>query len=338
MEKIITFCVPSYNSESFLHVALDSLIPGGEEIEVLVVDDGSKDGTFKVAQEYEAKYPNIFKAVHQENKGHGGAINTALSMASGKFFKVLDSDDKVDEESLHKAIAFLKENGDKIDLLVMDYVYYHGWDKPTVRIGFRNVLKQNAIMEPKQIKRFGLQQNITLHTAMYKTEVIRASGAKLPEHCSYEDNYMVYAPMFHVRHLAYLHLPFYCYFIGRDGQSMQDDIIRKKYYDLIRCGDLIWNAGDLPALKKVDKKLYTLVRHHLRMNFAYAFTFCQVNGSEQARQDMIDFIERCKTSKPEQWKAVKGSIQYKAMGKPTKFGRKRAMLVYRLARKLITFN
>ncbi len=338
MEKIITFCVPSYNSEAFLHVALDSLVLGGDDIEVLVIDDGSKDGTLQVAKEYEEKYPNIFTAIHQENKGHGGAINNALSLAKGKFFKVLDSDDKVDGESLTKAIAFLKEHGDEIDLLIMDYVYYHGWDNPTTHVGFRTVMKEGVVLTPSKVKRFSLKQNITLHTAMYKTEVLRKSGVELPEHCSYEDNYMVYAPMFYIEHLAYLHLPFYCYFIGRDGQSMQEDIITRKYYDLIRCGDLIWKAGDIVPIKKKDRRLYHLLKHHLTMNLAYAFTFCAVNGSEQALQDMEDFKKRCKESNPKQWKVVQASVQYQSTGKKGKVFQWLTKLAYRLAHKVVKFN
>ncbi|MBP5216856.1 MAG: glycosyltransferase family 2 protein [Bacilli bacterium] len=319
-------------------MALDSLIPGGEDIEVLIIDDGSKDGTLKVAKEYEERYPNIFRAIHQENKGHGGAINNALSQAQGTFFKVLDSDDKVDEESLRRAIAFLKEKGSEIDLLVMDYVYYHGWDNPTNHIGFRTVMKQGTVLTPNEVKQFTLKQNITLHTAMYKTSVLRESKVNLPEHCSYEDNYMVYALMFYIKHLAYLALPFYCYFIGREGQSMQEDILKRKYFDFIRCAELIWDAGDVTSFKKTNKGLYRLLRHHLHMNMAYAYTFAHLNDSPEALQDLRDFDEKAKKKNLAQWKNVHRSIQFRFMGTTSKFGHWRAKTVYKLAHLFVRFN
>ena len=223
MKPYITFCIPSYNSEGFLHYALDSLI-SGENIEVLIIDDGSKDGTLKIAQEYEAKYPAIFKAVHQENKGHGGAINTALSMANGTYFKVLDSDDWVDEEALKACLDYIKTHNDEADLILMDYVYWQGREHRSTRIHFNHYFKPNEPLELKEVKHhFKIKDNITLHSAMYKTEVVRKSGVVLPEHCSYEDNLFVYSPLPYVDRIAYLPVGFYQYLIGRPGQSMTNE-------------------------------------------------------------------------------------------------------------------
>lgn len=99
---------------------------GGEDVEILIVDDGSKDDTLKIARDYEEKYPTIVKAIHQENKGHGGAVNTGLAHATGLYFKVVDSDDWLNEEALKKALEVLKlcVRGPKtLDLLICNYVY-----------------------------------------------------------------------------------------------------------------------------------------------------------------------------------------------------------------------
>lgn len=85
---------------------IESLLPGGEEVEIIIVDDGStKDRTAEIADEYAAKYPTIVKAVHQENGGHGQAVNTGLKNATGLYFKVVDSDDWLDEENYPKVLA-----------------------------------------------------------------------------------------------------------------------------------------------------------------------------------------------------------------------------------------
>ncbi|WP_321571984.1 glycosyltransferase family A protein, partial [Parabacteroides goldsteinii] len=90
--KYISFAIPSYNSEDYISRAIESILPGGEDVEIIIVNDGSKDGTLKIAKEYKEKYPDIIKVVDKENGGHGDAVNFGLANATGKYFKVVDSD------------------------------------------------------------------------------------------------------------------------------------------------------------------------------------------------------------------------------------------------------
>ena len=104
--KLLTFAVPCYNSAEYMRKCIESLLPGGDEVEILIVDDGSqKDNTLEIAREYETKYPGICRAIHQENGGHGEAVNTGLRNAAGIFFKVVDSDDWVDPEAYREVLA-----------------------------------------------------------------------------------------------------------------------------------------------------------------------------------------------------------------------------------------
>ena len=107
--KLLSIAIPSYNSADYMRNCIDSLLPGGEEVEILIIDDGSKDETPQIADEYAAKYPSIVRAVHQENGGHGEAVNAGLRHASGFFYKVVDSDDWVDPDSYRKVLDFLRE-------------------------------------------------------------------------------------------------------------------------------------------------------------------------------------------------------------------------------------
>ena len=105
---------------------ISSLVVGGDEVEVLVVDDGSADRTAEIADQLEAEYPGIVRAIHQPNKGHGGAVNTGIENASGLYFKVVDSDDKVKASAFKSILDKLRENQDaeeKIDLLISNFVY-----------------------------------------------------------------------------------------------------------------------------------------------------------------------------------------------------------------------
>ena len=100
--KLLTFAIPSYNSQDYMEHCILSLLPGGDDVEILIVDDGSKDRTAEIADEYERKYPGIVRAIHQENGGHGEAVNAGIRNATGLFFKVVDSDDWVDYEAYMK--------------------------------------------------------------------------------------------------------------------------------------------------------------------------------------------------------------------------------------------
>ena len=124
--KILTVAIPSYNSEAYMKKAIDHALIGGEDVEVLVVDDGSKDSTLEIAKDYERRYPGIVRAVHQENKGHGGAVNTGLREATGLYYKVCDSDDFLAYDSYIKVIEILKEvvsEGRELDAMICNYVY-----------------------------------------------------------------------------------------------------------------------------------------------------------------------------------------------------------------------
>ena len=109
MMKLLTITVPSYNSEAYLDRCMATLLPGGDEVEILIVDDGSTDRTAEIADEYERKYPNIVRAIHKENGGHGDAVTTGIRNATGLFFKVVDSDDWVDERTLPKMIKCIMD-------------------------------------------------------------------------------------------------------------------------------------------------------------------------------------------------------------------------------------
>ena len=125
--KLLTFAIPCYNSAAYMEKCIDSLLPGGEDVEIIIVNDGStKDNTAEIADAYAAKYPTIVKAVHQENGGHGEAVNAGLRNATGLYFKVVDSDDWVDADAYAKVLAKLKElvaGETTLDMLISNYVY-----------------------------------------------------------------------------------------------------------------------------------------------------------------------------------------------------------------------
>ncbi len=132
--KLITFTVPCYNSAAYMDRCVETLLPAGEEAEIILVDDGSKDDTGKIADAYAEKYPNIVKVIHQENGGHGEGVNQGIRNASGMYFKVVDSDDWLDAEALQKVMQTLRGFAameQPVDLLMCNYVYEHVVITPT---------------------------------------------------------------------------------------------------------------------------------------------------------------------------------------------------------------
>ena len=107
--KLLSIAIPCYNSESYMRKCVDSLLAGGEDVEIIIVDDGSSDGTAEIADEYAGNYPTIVKVVHQENGGHGAAVNVGIQNAEGLYFKVVDSDDWVKKEAYLQVLDKLRD-------------------------------------------------------------------------------------------------------------------------------------------------------------------------------------------------------------------------------------
>ena len=221
--KLLSIAVPCYNSEGYMRNCIESLLPGGDEVEIIIVDDGStKDRTAEIADEYAAKYPGIVKAVHQENGGHGQAVNTGLKHATGLYFKVVDSDDWLDKENYPKVLDKLAElvrEGQNVDMMLCNYIYDKQGVKHKKVIRYANVFPQDQVFTWKDAKHFHLGQYILMHSVIYRTQMLKNCGLELPKHTFYVDNIFVYYPLPYVKNLYYMNLDLYHYFIGRSDQS-----------------------------------------------------------------------------------------------------------------------
>ena len=222
--KLLSIAVPCYNSQDYMENCVRSLLVGGDEVEILVINDGSKDDTAKIADALEEKYPGIVRAVHQPNKGHGGAVNAGLENATGMFFKVVDSDDKV-KASAYKTILdtlrefSTKEGDEQLDLLISNFVYDKEGATHCKVMQYRKALPKGRVFSWDETKRFKKGQYILMHSVIYRTALLRECGMNLPEHCFYVDNIYVFNPMPYVKNMYYLDVNFYYYFIGRDAIS-----------------------------------------------------------------------------------------------------------------------
>ena len=205
--KLLSIAIPCYNSEDYMENCIKSLLPGGEDVEILIIDDGSKDMTPEIADAYEKKYPGIVRAIHQENGGHGAAVNAGIANAEGLFFKVVDSDDWVDEESYRAILAKLKEfaGGDEtLDMMISNFVYEKQGAKHKRVMRYTSMLPQNRLFRWEDAKRFRKGLYILMHSVIYRTKLLRDCGLELPRHTFYVDNLFVYQPLPYVKNMYYL--------------------------------------------------------------------------------------------------------------------------------------
>lgn len=196
--KLLSITVPCYNSQDYMKNCVDSLLEGGNLVEILIVDDGSKDDTAKIADEYAAKYPEIVKAIHQENGGHGEAVNTGLKNATGLYFKVVDSDDWVNKDAYLAILDKLLEitgGPQTLDMMISNFVYEKQGAKRKKVMKYRTYMPQNKIFTWKEMNRMPLGKYILMHSVIYRTGLLRDCGLELPKHTFYVDNLFVYQPI-----------------------------------------------------------------------------------------------------------------------------------------------
>ncbi len=337
--KYISFAIPSYNSQDYMSRAIESILPGGEDVEIIIVNDGSIDGTLQIAREYKERYPDIVKVVDKENGGHGDAVNSGLVHAAGKYFKVVDSDDWVDEEALLKILSFLKElerEDKEIDMLVSNYVYEKAGAERKKCIHYRNVLPQDKIFTWDEIGRFHLDQYILMHSVIYRTSMLKLSQMTLPKHTFYVDNIYVYYPLPHVRKIYYMDVDFYRYFIGREDQSVNEKVMISRVDQQIF---VTKTMIDMYHLRDISSKK---LRHYMVNYLAIMMTVSSILLIRSKKQENLE-------KKRELWRYLKKKdlkvylrIRYGILGQtmniPGRPGRRISSLAYSVARRIIGFN
>lgn len=288
--KYITFVVPCYNSEGYMRRCIDSLLPGGKDVEILIINDGSKDGTGEIADAYEKLYPDIVKAVHKENGGHGSGVNCGLSMAEGVYFKVVDSDDWLAEGAYRMLLKRIKEfcNGQMKqydvlpDLFVSNYVYDHLEEGTSRAVNYRNVFPTDQIFNWNDMNRFHPSQYLVMHALYYRTAVLREAGVKLPEHTFYVDNIFANQPLPHVKHIYYMNVDLYHYYLGREDQSVNEKVLMSRIDQQIYVTELVSKCVDLDEVKEVYPKLASYLCRNISIMMAISSIHLLLIGSKEA--------------------------------------------------------
>lgn len=219
--KILTFVIPAYNSEPFLDKGLGSMLHPEilEKLEIIVVNDGSKDTTPVIAQGYCDRYPDVVRLINQENKGHGGALNAGCAAARGKYLKVIDADDWVITENLPAFIEKLENCNSDVVL-----THYHTVDISNGQVknwmSYPNQFDTDYTFDDIMADWKSFDRSLALHGLTYRTDFYHRMGIQLSEHVFYEDNEFATFPCAYAASLRPLDLFIYEYRVGDVNQSV----------------------------------------------------------------------------------------------------------------------
>ncbi len=336
--KILSVAIPCYNSQKYMRKCIDSLLPGGDEVEILIVDDGSTDETGSIAEEYAAKYPGIVKAVHQENGGHGEAVNAGLRNATGYYFKVVDSDDWVDEKHYPQVLQALRGligGPDVVDMVVCNYIYDKVGANRKKVMQYRHQVPVGEVFEWKDMSvRKG--HYILMHSVIYRTRLLRECHLDLPKHTFYVDNLFVFQPLPSVKKMFYLDLLFYHYYIGREDQSVNEQVMIGRIDQQISVNKQMIDV--MASQHGLDKQCRKYMESYLAIMMTISSMLLIRSGSEENFQKKQELWHYLKRTDRRVYYRIRSGILGMGCNLPGKSGRTVSVAAYKIAQKIYGFN
>lgn len=338
--KLLSIAIPCYNSAAYMRNCIESLLPGGDEVEILIVDDGSvKDNTAEIADEYEARYPGICRAIHQENGGHGAAVNAGLQAATGIYFKVVDSDDWVNLEAYMEVLETLRRfvrGQQTLDMLITNFVYEKQGAKHKRVMQYKTALPRRQLSTWKDVKVFMLGQYILMHSVIYRTEMLRDCGLELPKHTFYVDNIFVFQPLPYVKTFYYLDVNFYRYFIGREDQSVNEKVMIGRIDQQLRVTRLMLNYYHNSKIP--NSKLRHYMVRYLEIMMTVSSILAIKSGTEENMQKKYELWQELRRQDLPLYLRLRWGFLGQTMNLPGKSGRNISIAGYKISQKFFGFN
>ena len=337
--KLLSIAIPCYNSEAYMEKCVESLLVGGEEVEILIVNDGSKDRTAEIADAYAKKYPTIIKAVHQENGGHGEAVNAGLRNATGLYFKVVDSDDWVDKEAYLKILKTLEDllrGPVTVDLLISNFVYEKQGAVRKKVMQYRKCLPVEQVFGWSEMKHMPKGKYLLMHSMIYRTQMLHECGLELPKHTFYVDNLFAFEPLPYVKNMYYVDVNFYRYFIGRDDQSVNEKVMIGRIDQQIRVNKRMVDVYDSCSFN--NKRLRTYMFSYLDIITTISSIMLIRSGTDEALDKKKELLNYIKTKNRGLYKKLRRSLFGQVMTLPGKGVRKVSVAAYKISQKFYGFN
>lgn len=226
--KLLTLAISAYNMQEYLGKCLDSVtrpdIP--DTLEVIIVNDGSKDKTSEIAHQYEKRFNSIVRVIDKENGHYGSCINKALEVATGKYFRPLDADDWMNTDALVSLLSLLENNDN--DLIVTTHTNYLDNNRVNhIKIPDSIIVNKKYDLKTLDFQKEKIDCFLKMHTMTYKTSILKNMSLKLSTGISYTDSEYCMFPLDKANSVIFYDLDLYQYNLSREGQTMQQSIITK---------------------------------------------------------------------------------------------------------------
>lgn len=268
----LSFVVPCYNSQNYMARCIESLLPGGEDVEIFIIDDGSKDRTGAIADEYQEKYPDLVKVIHKENGGHGSGVNAGLACAKGIYFKVVDSDDWLKGDAYRKLLEKIR--------------YY----------------------------------------------------CKEEKTCKEMPDLFAYCPLPYVRNIFYMDIDLYQYYLGRDDQSVNEQVLKSRIDQQMKVTRMVIAGADLEKIKEKEPKLASYMCRNISIMMAISSIHLLLIGNKEALEKRKKLWEEIKISDPKLYYKLKYASLSGWTDLPGTVGRRLTVGGYRLANAVYRFQ
>lgn len=295
-EKILTISVAAYNAANCITKCIESFVNSKviEELEIIIVNDGSKDNTNEVVQEYVSKYPESVRLISKENGGHGSTINTSIKEAAGKYYKIVDSDDWVEIEGLERLVEELSRSDE--DLIINPYYKVNASDESKELVeSDGGDLTDKAIFE--------------MHAMTIKTDVVKAMGPVIDEHCFYVDTEFVVFAMSRVNSMKCLDFPVYDYLLGTTTQSMNmKNLVKNRSQHIKVCKRILDYYNSIDIKKDYDNSFGINIGEEIRKRICDALVVQYIIFSHMSvltvKAEIKEFDEYIKATSKEIYEVV----------------------------------
>ncbi len=339
--KYLSFIIPCYNSSEYMKKCINSILPLGNDVEILIVDDGSnKDNTLEIAKNFETKYPNICKAIHKPNGGHGDALNVGIKNAKGIFTKVVDSDDWIDTKAGQKLLDVIKYQESKksnIDLFVTNFIYDKVGAKYKKTMDYVFSIPRNKAIVWDKIRFFAPGTYMLMHSLCYRTEVLKKSELNLPKKTFYVDNIYAYKPLLYVKKLYYLDVNLYHYFIGRNDQSVNESVMISRLEQQYKVTRIMLYDVDLNKVY-ANKKLYHYMINYMSIIMTVTSVFSILSNDEKWLEEKDKLWRELKRKNKKLYNELMFCFLGFGVNLPGSIGKKLTIGGYKISQLLYGFN
>ena len=222
------------------------------------------------------------------------------------------------------------------DLVIANYVYEKVFEGTHTTIRYTNVFPTDREFGWTEVGRFNPSQYLLMHSVIYRTEMLRSMGLKLPEHCFYVDNIFVYVPLPHVKTMRYFDVDMYRYFIGREDQSVNEKIMLSRIDQQIRITKVMIDSVDLSSVE--NKRLRSYMKNYLSMMMCICSVFLRMEKTSENEAKRADVWAYLRAKDEELYHDVRRSVLNLATNIPTDVGRMVGITGYHIAQKIFKFN